>query len=151
MGTGKHLSLIGYQPQNECPRCFLPETSDHILRCQSFSSTLLWNIELGLLFDDMQQRQGCPLLMSILRTYLENWYNQRQSPSLIGYKCPYQLLMIEQSSLGWGNVFYGIIGRQWYTLQQDYLCQIRALASSKRWMATLQRQILDDSMEAVVW
>ena len=117
MGTGKHLSLIGYQPLNECTRCFLSETSGHILRWQSISSTLLWNIELGLLFDDIQQRQGSPLLMSILRTYLENWYNQRQSSSLIGYERPYQLLIIKQSLLGWGNMFYCIIGKHWYTLQ----------------------------------
>ncbi len=141
MGTGKHLSLTGYHSQNECPRCLLPETNDHILRCQSISSTLLWNTELGLLCDDMQQRQGCPLLMIILRTYLENWYNQGQIPSLIGYERPYQLLIIEQSSLGRGNMFYGIFGKHWYTLQQAYLHQIRSLASPKRWMATLQRRI----------
>jgi len=141
MGTGKHLSLIGYHSQNECPRCSLPETNDHILRCQSISSTSTWNTELGLLFDDMQQRQGCPLLMSILRTYLENWYNQGQLPSLTGYERPYQLLIIEQSSLGWGNMFYGIIGKHWYALQQAYLHQIRSLASPKRWLATLQRRI----------
>ena len=70
MGTGKHLQLIGYQAQNTCPRCLMPENIDHILRCQSDSALVLWETEVNLLVEDILQCQGYPTLMRILRKYL---------------------------------------------------------------------------------
>ncbi len=36
--------------------------------------------------------------------------------SLLGYNRLYQLLIIEQSLIGWGHVFHGIISKHWCTL-----------------------------------
>ena len=94
MGTGKHLQLIGYQAQNTCPRCLMPENIDHVLRCQSDSALGLWETEVNTLVEDMLQRQGCPTLMRILRKYLEVWHRQEELPSLLEYSRPYQTLII---------------------------------------------------------
>ena len=141
MGTGRHLSITGYQAQNSCPRCSLPETIDHILQCQADSAITLWKTELELLVNDMLQRQGCPQLILLLRTHLEAWYNRSQAPSLLEYARPYQSLIIQQSTLGWSNMFHGLLSTHWHSIQKTYLTQIGARTSPSRWMATLQRRI----------
>lgn len=40
-----------------------------------------------------------------------------------------------------GNILHDIFSKHWCTLQQLYLLQIGSQASSKHWIATLQRQI----------
>ena len=87
-------------------------------------------------------RKAGPTLMQITTKFLSAWCSQRTPHSILTFSRKYQSLISQQTRLGWGNMFHGIISKQQVIIQTKYyLYSIHFKISPHKWMAVFQRRI----------
>jgi hypothetical protein len=118
--VGKRVARYNstFHPQ-ECCSCHHPlEDTIHFLRCpHRRDQHSPFRRELRLKSESLNTD---PILMEILLEGLQTWLN---STPISRHRYPekFQLLLIEQSHIGWDQLFYGRWSAQWKGLQLEYL------------------------------
>ena len=141
MGTSSHLQKTLYQKHDSCPRCQAKETNNHVIQCSSDSANLIWISELTGFKDNMITRKCDPILIQIVTDFIATWRSGHIFPSILPYAWKYQSLISQQSGLGWGHMFHGIISKQWASLQAEHLEGLHSKLSPYKWMALFQHAL----------
>jgi len=137
-GVGKFMKRWKEWDQDTCPRCGEYEDAPHVWQCKGQGTKAIWDKALMELEGLLRKLETDPTLMHILLSYLRAWW----SGEGITYVAPreFQLLVQEQSSIGWGRFFEGWFSMHWASLQQKYYCIIRSQCSGRIWaIAIIQK------------
>ena len=118
--TNEAVSRYDKLRQPKCPSCPQnPEDRDHILRC-SHPERAKWRRQFL-----QSTRKQCetlrtdPNLQNILIDGLEQWFRESHiDPSK--YPPQFQLLIRQQTAIGWRQIFSGRMSNEWNRLQADH-------------------------------
>jgi hypothetical protein len=109
-----------YSPQ--CPTCKQEiETQDHLHQCTGFSRRKWRNTLYSTLQDKANDIKTRPQLIDIMREGLASYLQQLPMDHNKYNNTPYQLLIEQQSAIGWDNFLRGRLSKEWKRLQMDYL------------------------------
>ena len=145
--AGKLVSKYFSTFPNSCPLCYSQdEDHQHILRCPH-PSRVLWPTSL---IEHLTSRTSTldtdPILTKILLQGLQQWLST-QPLEVSQFPLQYQLLLSEQSEIGWYQLFLGRFSLQWSILQQAHLSSRRPIVkgrSGNHWTQSIATSILKD-------
>lgn len=126
-------------PSPACPRCGETETVEHVWRCQHETAGI-WEKSLSNLQEWMLQNDTHPEMARAILHGLRAWTSGRylRYQSTVDWV---NQLVAQQSKIGWGNFFEGMISTHWREAQCQYLTQIGSRKSSKRWATAIIRKL----------
>ncbi len=122
---------------DKCPFCDHSETVVHVMTCQSEAQTNLWRQEVLAFREWLVTQSTDPDITNSLIQGLELW---RVSPleDLIDSD---DLLINQQSAIGWNGLLEGCLGAHWRIRQDEYFKRCNSCRSGNRWMVALIRRI----------
>jgi len=138
-GVGEKMYEWGYWETSNCPCCNHPkETTKHFAHCQSevmlaafdrlSQSFLTWMVEADTQPDILEyftlamQHRACPT-----DSNLANALDKASQ---------------EQARIGWNNLLFGRVAKEWQTVQQEHYRQTSSRRSAERWAADVTYRLL---------
>ncbi len=113
-----------YDPSSPaaCPFCLsLPETRDHLVRCNHAVCHKWRGDFLRILRKRGEPLHTNPVLLDILIQGLDSWLRYQPEPFPAAYPPAYRSLIREQSVIGWRQILNGRWSTRWAILQDRYL------------------------------
>ena len=108
-----------------CPRCKLvDEDVNHVIQC-SDPHVGQWRRALfeKLRWIALEQLHSRVVLLDVILVGLKSWMTHT-SPDFSQFPASVQLLIADQSRIGWDQLFRGRISHRWATLQQEHLVTV---------------------------
>jgi Reverse transcriptase (RNA-dependent DNA polymerase) len=157
--TGERMLGREGRTSNRCPCCPEVETADHILRCQQPASVALWNSQVDLIKEWMQEENTDPEISDTLFEGLIAW-RQLSTEEATRYKVnkadlPESLRQIgdrspiatAQNAIGWRSAIEGRLAIQWRDQQEQFWAKQNRKKSSRKWAATLTTKLINLAWE----
>ena len=125
-----------------CPFCLsLPETRDHMVRCQHAVCQKWRGDLLCMLCQRCDKLNTNPVLLDLLIHGLDSWLRNQPSPRPREYPAAYRSLIQEQSDLGWQQLLNGRWSQRWAIMQDRYLSRhfdpIPDQLGGNKWVTTM--------------
>jgi hypothetical protein len=135
-GVGQTLVEWKFQTDAACPRCGADEDTTHVLRCTRTGAQEHWHNGIQKLEASLTRLRTDPFITSTILLCLQTWRNKATlSPRLV----PTHILpaVRQQCQIGWKNLLYGLIAKDWRQIQQTYYDTNNICGSSKKWATSL--------------
>ena len=123
-GVGRREFLRGNQSHDECPRCGLSESSQHVVECKGTGTDLTFALALQKLETHLTVIDTAPTLLAAIMKRLRQWrrLGDRDLPKFRGFdQWGTQHAVREQDSIGWYQLLLGRIALKWSDSQQRYI------------------------------
>jgi len=137
---GQNMRRWKQRSHNTCPRCHtVPETHDHIFRCQAPETKQRWKNSLTQLKSWMKETKMFPTIQCKILEGLNNWQNTRETNTINTASEASK----EQSWLGWNLALDGVISKKWQEEQAAVWKAFKLRKSSQRWTTALIQRLVD--------
>jgi ribonuclease HI len=126
-----------------CPMCQQIETTYHISRCKSKTTTIRREHELEMLERTLEQENTDPAIIVIFITALTNDEHEKNFPTEINNNTITQAMEL-QKKIGWNNFELGVLARKWRDAQAQYLkteedmTQLQIQTNTTKWVKIVQ-------------
>ena len=145
-GAGRREFLRGNQSHDECPRCGLSESSQHVVECKGTGTDLTFALALQKLETHLTVIDTAPSLLAAIMKRLRQWrrLGDRDLPKFRGFdQWGTQHAVREQDSIGWYQLLLGRIAQKWSDSQQRYVDSLHKKNTGRRWAISLIQKALD--------
>lgn len=131
----------GLTPTDLCPRCHLPETRQHVVRCPHVDNLHLFEKALVDLEKWMYSQHTHPSLRAGVLSMLRSWRNDVpwEVPECV--PVDHYALLTSQADLGLLSLADGFVVRSWTAIQHAHYLSFGSRRTGTRWTSLLIRRI----------
>ena len=138
--TGKMMKIRKQWTHNNCPRCGAQcEDTKHVIKCAEGRET--WDTSLAKLQTWMTETDTCPVLAKHIISLLQNWVEDKPSPSIPPAGTKKQAALLAQAQLGAWNTLLGRISRQMTERQHARYILKKSRRTGFRWTVALIKKL----------
>ena len=140
IASGQTMKRWDKRAKDHCPFCpSSPETTSHILLCQSIEAQYIKQQALATYNDKLRKIDTSPLMREAINQDLQHWATGRTTPPNHFLLPSLQPAIQRQRSIGWQSFLEGFIMEDLITYQQEYLINKNSKKSALTWASMLIR------------
>jgi hypothetical protein len=138
---GVGITLLKWKLQNDdnCPRCQLPEDSDHVLRCTARGSDEVWAKYHSALDAGLSSSDTPDMLRLVILSRLTQWRSNTPFIIDMSWPAPLRELILSQDNIGWRPFLDGLPSTHWIPYITTHFRSIRSRKCPTRWLTKVLR------------
>ena len=141
-GVGITQQAWKKQPHDKCPRCGLPENTDHVQQCLLEGSEERYQQDSEDLLSYFNRSNTHPAIQTAILARLQAYRHRQPLHPLHDLDPQVQQATLQQDRIGWKNFLEGLPAIAWTPIQQRHYDSLYITSTTgKRWMKLLLKRI----------